>query len=289
MYLKLFLIFALNAIFNITYAQQPRYTPKKFLKALDTTEFKYVIPKKEGFSRTYISSGITIWDLDDDSTTFIKANDSAIICIEGNMKNNKRNGVFSFYLIDDYEHSKRYKVYEQTFKNDELDGQWRTYNLRGGLVSFKTFKNGLLSGLSRDFWIDGSTVMNETNYKEDELTYIEKSFFSNKNIKSEFSYRNGKLNGPCKKYYESGKIQEYVEFKDDNFHGTRKYFYENGQIWIEQTYLEGKSWSVVGNYTQDGIKRNPGTLNNGNGTIIFYNEDGSVRETQIFNKGVLVE
>jgi len=289
MYLKIILTFTLIVNSIAIIAQQPRYTPKEFVKNIDTTEFKYINSQANGVCRTYILASITIWDLDDDSTTYITGNDSALICIEGQMKNSKREGVFNYYLIDKYDHSKNYKVYEQTFQDDKLNGQWRTFNLRGGIVNFKTFKNNFLTGAAKEFWIDGKTILKETFYSEDELTYVEKTFYTNKNIKSEFSYKNEKLNGPCKKYYENGVIQEYVEFKDNEIHGTRRYYYENGQVWIEQTYLNGKSWEVVSNYTQNGIKRNPGSLKNGNGTIIFYNEDGSIRETQVFQNGILKE
>jgi antitoxin component YwqK of YwqJK toxin-antitoxin module len=41
----------------------------------------------------------------------------------------------------------------------------------------------------------------------------------------------------------------------------------------------------VANYTEDGQKRDAGTLRNGNGTIIFYDEDGTVREVREYVNG----
>ena len=41
----------------------------------------------------------------------------------------------------------------------------------------------------------------------------------------------------------------------------------------------GKPWNAIANYTAGGQKRDPGTLKNGNGTILLYDDDGSVRET----------
>ena len=253
---------------------------------LDTSEFKYVIPNSNGFQRTYILTRATYYDLDDDSTTYMKFTDSVLICIEGVMKNKKREGVFTFSLFDIIDHSKKYKIWEQTFKNDELNGPWRHFTLRGGLVSIDTYKKGNLNH-SRTYWIDGKSLLEEADYSKDQLTYFFKNYYENQKIKSELSYMNGKLNGVCKKYYDNGKIQEYAEFKDDVFDGIRKYYYDSGQLWIEQTYKEGKYMDVIANYTRDGIKRDPGTLKKGYGTIIYYNEDGSVRETETIINGVL--
>jgi antitoxin component YwqK of YwqJK toxin-antitoxin module len=50
-------------------------------------------------------------------------------------------------------------------------------------------------------------------------------------------------------------------------------------------YKNGKSWKVISNFDNKGNKRNPGTLNNGNGTLILYNEDGSIRETLTYKNG----
>ena len=101
----------------------------------------------------------------------------------------------------------------------------------------------------------------------------------------EVPYENGKITGVGKKYYESGGLKEVAEFRDAKFHGLRKYYYPNGQLWIEQIYKEGKSWTVVANYTESGQKRDAGTLKNGNGTVIFYNEDGSVRDVLTYVDG----
>lgn len=287
--MKTIFIIAALLMGHYTYAQQPRYTEKHFVNSFDTIEFKYIRPQGDGFSRTFLLTSVTCYDLDDDSTTFLKTTDSVFLCIEGYRKGNKREGVYTFYLIDKDDHTKRYRLWEQTFKNDKLDGQWRTYTLRGTLFSIRTFSNNLLIGLSQNYWIDGKTVLEEFVYQGDEQNYLYKDFYPNKNIQSEFIYKNGKLNGICKKYYPGGTIQEYAEFKDGAFHGTRRYYYDNGQVWIEQNYKDGKYWEVVANYTKEGKKRDAGTLKNGNGTVIYYDEDGSIRETETLRNGEVVK
>jgi antitoxin component YwqK of YwqJK toxin-antitoxin module len=267
------------------FAQQPRYTQKHFMKAPDTKAFPVLNPKN-GKTKSYILTSFTYWDIDDDSTTFVIITDSVFIRIEGQAVNGKREGTFSFYLIDSADHNIRYKVYEQEFKNDLIHGQFKSFALSGGLVKSQTYEAGVEHGLMKEYWLDGKTVTMESMISKTDGVVNEKHFNLDGLVIGDFSYSSGKLNGPSKKYYPSGKIQEYAEFKEDAFHGIRRYYYENGQVWIEQTYKDGKNWSVEGNYTITGVRRNPGTLKDGNGTVIFYDEDGKVRETQTFVNGI---
>jgi len=269
----------------IVLGQQPKYTFKKFVSTFDTTEFKPVIPKKDGPLKTYITADVQILDIDDDNTTYVLGNVTALLCFEGQYINQSRDGMFNVYVIDSLDHSKRFRIWQQTYSNDKLNGQWLTYTLKGTLANFQTFKNDSLHGLSRHFWIDSKTIVEETEYFNGQNKRIQKTFHKDGKPEAEIPYENGKISGTGKKYYKDGTLMEVAQFKDGEFNGVRKYYYPNGQLWIEQIYKEGKSWTVVANYTEKGQKRDGGTLKNGNGTIIFYNEDGSVRETIIYMNG----
>ena len=272
-------------LFSALFAQQPRYTFKKFVSVDDTTDFKRVYPVKTGVQKTFIPAHPDIWDIDDDSTTYMRGGAHTLLFFEGPLKNSKREGLFSIYVVDSTDHSKRYKIWEQTYSNDKLNGQWRTYTLHGTLVSFLTFKNDSMDGVSRNFWIDGKTIMDEKEYFNGRSKFIERDYYPNGKIKGETPYLNDSISGIAKRYYETGIMQEYAEFKNGSFDGVRKYFYPNGQVWIEQIYKAGKSWTVVANYTEKGQRRDAGSLRDGNGTIIFYDEDGTVRETRSYING----
>ena len=126
----LLIIIILINISTQALTQEPKYTKKYFVSHHDTTEFKPIVPKKDGFVRTFIIADALIWDTDDNNTTHVTGNAlHALICIEGEFKNSKRNGVFLFHVIDSFDHSKRYKIWEQTFVNDKLNGEWKTFNL----------------------------------------------------------------------------------------------------------------------------------------------------------------
>ena len=285
MKLRLLLSGAILFLSHCCFGQQPKYTVKHFAAIDDTSEFKRIDPKKEGFVRAFVSAHPEVLDIDDDNTTFVKIETPALLCFEGKGKNGKKQGVYNVYLIDSIDHSKRYKIWEQSYVDGQLNGQWKTYTLNGVLASIKTYKKDSLNGISRDYWIDGKTIMDEVEYFNGHNRYLVRNFYKNGKVKSEIPYHGGKLNGLAKKYYEDGAIQETVECKDDNFSGTRKYFYPNGQLWIEETYKNGKNWNIVASYTEKGNKRDAGTLHNGIGTIIYYNEDGTIRETVEFKNG----
>jgi|SRR5580693_2521284 antitoxin component YwqK of YwqJK toxin-antitoxin module len=123
----------------------------------------------------------------------------ALLCFEGQLKDNKKEGVFNIYLIDSSDHSKRYRIWEQMYSDGKLNGQWRTYTLRGTLVNFQTFKNDSLNGITRNFWIDGKKIMDETEYFNGHNVYILKPFYDNGKVKTEIPYADGKINGIAKK------------------------------------------------------------------------------------------
>ena len=281
----LILLFIIALSFS-GYTQQPHYTQKYLVSYLDTVLFKPIVPKGNGLVRSFITANPEVWDTDDNNTTYIKSGTKALICIEGLYKNDKREGLFSFYLIDSFDHSKRYKIWEQDFINNQLNGKWKTFTLKGTIVRYQTFKNDSLNGVARDYWIDGKKIMDEREYFNGRNKFIIRKYYETGSVKQETMIENGILNGPAKEFYEDGKIMEEVYFKNGEYDKTRKYYFPNGQLWIEQEYKNGLRWNVIANYDEKGNKRNAGTLKNGNGTVILYNEDGTVSETLTYKNGI---
>ena len=246
-----------------SFGQQPNYMPRKFVRAEDPTEFIEVKPAAHsGFIRSYLAEAVQIYDLDADSTTYMMNRQQALLCIEGQVKNDKRDGLFTSYLIDAADHSKRYKIWEQSFIDNKLNGQWRIYSVRGGLVRVQTYKNDSLNGISRTYWIDGKGIMDEKEYF------------------------NGQNKFMVRTYSKDGKPEKEVTMEKGVKNGVSKYYYPSGQLWMEEVFKGGKEWEVRGSFTAKGQRRKMGTLKNGNGTVIFYNEDGTVRETKTFVGGV---
>ncbi|TCZ73630.1 toxin-antitoxin system YwqK family antitoxin [Flaviaesturariibacter aridisoli] len=286
----------------------PRYTPKHFVRRYDSLAFPR-LRATDGPVRTYLELAPDIWDVDDDNSTHIRGGArQALVQVDGTMRNNKREGVFTFSLIDSADHSKRFKIWEQEFAGDKLNGQYRTYNLKGTLVETQTMRNDSLDGVGRSYWIDGKLVMSETEYFGGRAHYVRRdlnpdgkpareseyrdgdlvrvrTFHPNGAPEQETPLRNGVPNGTGRRWYDSGKPMEEVTLVNGQFHGIRRYFYPNGQLWIEEEYRNGLHWNILGNWDAQGKRRDAGTLKGGNGTVKLYHEDGSLRETTTYVNG----
>lgn len=286
-----FYFLLLSALLNLifSYAQQPHYKPKPLVSEDNPKEFVVIAPKKDGLMRTYLLISPEIWDVDDDNTTYIRGGQKALVCIEGPSRNGKQQGVFTAYVMAKDDHAKRYKIWEQNYANGQLNGEWKTFGLHGKLVRKETYKNDSLSGIARDYWIDGQTVMEERVYENGRSKFLQRQFGPNGKVAEETTIANGFPNGPAKKYYEDGTLQDEVTLLNGLPNGLRRYYYPSGKVWIETEMKRGKPWTVIANYTEAGQMRDAGTLKDGNGTLIFYNQDGSVRETAIYKNGEPVQ
>ena len=290
MTVKIFFIsFILTIFSSIVFGQQPKWTQKHFVSFFDTSAFKITNPENDGLLRTYILTQPQIVDIDDDSTTYIKGSVTALLCFEGQKINHKRNGIFNVYLIDSTDHSKRYKIWQQEYLNDKLNGKWKVFTLHGTIAGYQTFKNDSLNGPAIDYWIDGKSITEERIYFNGKSKYIQKDYFENGKVEDETTYTNDIPNGLTKEYYSTGILKREVVLENGIQNGMFKYYYPSGKIWIEEEMKNGLTWSVIANYMQNGKIRNAGTLKDGDGTIIFYNDDGSIRETATYKNGIKID
>ncbi|UYQ94947.1 toxin-antitoxin system YwqK family antitoxin [Chitinophaga horti] len=284
--MKFRLLFVFAGLTLTASAQRaPKYTPKHFVTKADATTFKPTGPLKNGTTKSYIETRIAYFDVDDNNTTAIKGGGNALVYFESEVKGGKRNGITRQYLIDSLDHQKLYLLAEQTYKNDKLNGTWKYYNLKGTVVRLQTFKDDSLHGLSRDYWIDGVKVMNEFEFFNGRGKYIERGFHKNGNVSEEVTFINGIQEGEMKIYYETGVLQDQFNVKNGKRDGLRTYYYPNGKPWIQVIFKDGNQWTVVANYDSKGNKRNAGTLKDGDGTLIMYDDDTTVRETVTFKGG----
>lgn len=284
---QFYLVFFITVSFLTTYAQQPDYTKKNLVPLPDTTKFIDSVPTKDGFSRKYLAISPILFDVDDNNTTRIKIMGETLVCVEGPMRNGLKTGLFTFYVIDSIDNKKRYKIWEQDFVSDKLNGQWKTFDLSGRLVRYFTFNNDSLHGMVKEYWIDG-TVVGEQEFFNGSQNFHAKQFSREGVIEKEISIVNGVPHGIAKEYYPNGKLKEMSTFKNGELDGIRTYYYPTGRTWSEYEHRNGKTWTIVANYDEKGKKRDAGTLKNGNGTIKYYNDDGTLRETVLFKDGVEV-
>lgn len=271
-------------------SQQLKYTPKSFVTYIDTVEFKPDKKIANGLYKTYIhpQSYINLWDTDEANTTHVQGFCGCLLYIESEYKNNKKSGITTTYLIDSLDHKKRYKISEQSYLNDKLNGEWKTFNLRGILVKFETYKEDSLHGISRVYRVDGKGILEELEYFNGTKNFIVREYDKENFLTAEATYENGILNGRFRRFYRNGVLKEELNAKNGTFEGVGKYYYSNGQLWTERIYKDGEIWSVLSNYDSNGKPREGGNLKNGNGTLFLYNEDGRLREVITYINGKVI-
>lgn len=262
------------AIFTwvFTVNAQREYIAKALVTSRDTIEFKN--SRTSTAISVYGLADIRVYDVHATKLGHITNDMKCLLNVTGPLVNGKKDGTFITYVIDSADHSKRYKVFEQEYKQGVLEGEWRTFNLQGTRVVTKNFKNDKLS-LTREYWTDGKTITYEKEHLDGNRDYIERYFFTNNKIKEEKHWVDNKLNGITMFFSEDGSIKKEESFKDHKLDGLCRYFYPGGKLSQEIIYKEGKEWTIISSYTPDGKPREKGTLKDGNGTLYKYKEDGS--------------
>lgn len=273
-------------IFKNTFSQDISNWQTRFQKDYDTSKFIPHIVANE-WSYSYIQATPTLWYTVDSSDLFQKFADSFLIKVEGQMKDGKRQGVFIYSLIEKSNPKKLLKLYEQTFKDEELSGIWKSYSLDGKLVLSNNFVNGKQIGLQQTYRADGKTLLTETEIIS-EARSITREFYRSGKLMTETPNLRGKPHGIGRKYYENGNLEDYVEFKFGEMDGNRRYYHANGQLWVEEQYVLDRPWNMITNYDKNGKQRDGGTLKDGTGTMIFYNEDNTIRQIIKYKNGIEV-
>ncbi len=279
--MKNYLLLLATLLCQLTMAQQPNYTPKTYLSDGEPDILAKELSIENGQSTRFFSASVEILDVDDDRTTHVKTKANLLLCQVGDFSTSTKEGKYDTYAF--LESGPRpFKIWEQSFVDDELDGTWKVFNVEGTLVSVSTYEQNKLV-MSRNYQTDGKTTSNEITYAGNKV--VEKEYGANGRLTQERPYENGKLNGTGFRYYPDGTVMEKVEFTDGEFNGIYAYYHPNGQAWVEITYKKGMPWEALGNYLASGAKRDGGTLKKGTGTLIYYHENGKVNEVHEYKDG----
>ena len=251
----------------------------------DSTVFKNIIPGKNGFTRVYQVADPDVSFVSSTSKTRIPLPGSVLFYEEGNLVNGQRTGLFTTYVTDYNDHHKKYKIHEQNFKNNLLDGHWKAFDLGGTLKFDMMFTNGRQSGFSMYYGPDGKTITETCQYSNDSVAVMTK--FENGKKQQVQTMVNGIKNGSGTVYYPNGSIMSTATFLNGQFNDTLKYYYPNGVLWTEEIFKNGLDWTVLNNFDSTGKPRDAGTLRDGNGTRVLYTEEGEVRQVVTYLKGLV--
>lgn len=267
-----------------------KYTRKSFLVKEDTIKFKNILTTNQGLTKVYETISLGFFDLDDSKKYVVNVTQELLACIEGNYVNNKRAGIFIHSIMDSLNPQIRYKVWEQNYKNGKKHGMSKAYTLQGKIAAQYEYKEDSLVGKSILFAADGKNMVEEIIYDILPGKYTVRKYndTSGKLIREE-KYEKYELNGKARDFYSSGQVEMEEFYIDGKLNGTRRHFYPSGARWNEVEYRNGKTWTALGAYLENGKPIYPGTLINGTGVLHIYNKYGELQESYMFMKGEFVK
>lgn len=193
----------------------------------------------------------------------------------------------------------------------------RTYFESGQIRILSSYKNGKRHGIAKIYNKRG-VLLSRQDYKNDSRKGVFKTYRENGKLKSKGRYLEGKEFGTWKYYYENGNLQSLNVYKSSSeivlaiFYyenkstkaigsfderieprkgigrrvGKWKFYHSNGQLNIVHFYDNGKLMGISENYSENGIIRDGGTIEKGNGTVIFYNSKGEIEKIVEYNNGI---
>ncbi len=210
---------------------------------------------------------------------------------EGNYKDNRREGLWVDYMLED-KTFKKIKYLEILYEGGKRNGKCSIYYSDGTVAEEVNFQADTVIGLHKGYYHDGKLfceVKSIFQSKKDSIVADGKEFYRNGALKSQVTTLNGDYNGRLQKYYESGKLMESCYFKKGRKDSVYKYYYENGQLWTEKHYQNGLLMEVVSNFDEHGNTREKGTLINGTGTVILYDMKGKEYMVETYENGKFIK
>ena len=220
---------------------------------------------------------------------------------KGEIKEGKQTGLWKFYhsngklaevshwnnnVIDGsitvfYESGK--KAGEGNFKDGKQDGLTMEWHENGHKKLKSYFKDGKRNGLLTS-WHDNGQIEEQGTFLNGNLHGLTKQWKKNGDLLGEFNSKYGNKHGNCTHYYSNGTKEWVHNYKDGKQDGSSSQWYPSGSKRRESVWKDGKiiSCSV---WKPNGEKCNYTKLENGDGVVVDYNEEGQVVAKSHFKNG----
>lgn len=161
--------------------------------------------------------------------------DTKVLRYEGNFKNGKEVGVFTYYA------NAPKKIISATRKFDEKGNAYTTFfNEKGQKVSEGNVLDKKRQGVWKYYHKNATTVMCTENYESDKLEGSRKVFFTDGKLAEEVQYKNGLKDGISKIYSKAGTLKEEALYVEGLMQGSYKVFADNGVVIIDGQYKKDK-------------------------------------------------
>lgn len=168
------------------------------------------------------------------------------------------------------------------------DGEWIFFYESGELKEIGKYNNqGLEIGEWKEFYKNGKLKYYRLYIKRGVGTVP---------TKIKYYYPNGILRiddksfttGEWTEYYENGIIKTKGNNKNGVPNGKWERYYDNGQLSQSFSRNNNKIINIFSCFDKNGNKLDKGTLKDGNGTIIMYDENGNITKTHELKNGNIV-
>ena len=196
--------------------------------------------------------------------------------------------------------------FKGSYLNGKLHGNSLRYFSNGKLSIDANYSNGILNGIYQGYFESGS-IREKTPYVNGKISGTVEYYHPNGKILGRDIFRNGDFirpedyfdengtsilsngSGIHLQYYTNGKIITKISYLDYCRNGKAQWYYTNGQLRQEATYKYseahkpfGLRWEILSSFDESGESREKGTLKEGNGTWISY-ENGKKVVTEYLN------
>lgn len=179
-------------------------------------------------------------------------------------------------------------LYEGEFKNDKPLGTFKYYYPNDSVKAIMNFKLEGKIAYSKLFHMNGKR-MGEGKYINEEKDSVWLFFDEAGILISKDNYKLGKKNGSSIVYLPDGNIAEERLFKDNLMNGPFKQYFGPGKVRAIGKYINGELDGKCTHYYPNGVEVAVGfyVLGKKNGPWIYRNENGAVKEKELFKNGVL--
>ncbi len=160
---------------------------------------------------------------------------------EGLYEENNRVGEWKWYAENG-------ELAKHAFYNQmgEADGSWAYFHDDGTKRRIESFKDGKRHGLTDYYSNDGTQLLENFSFKDDQLDGEVIRWFPLKENQTEplrqnhSTYLKGKRHGVATEWYEDGQIRNKVEFKNGNRHGRTQRWDTDGNIELDLLFEGGE-------------------------------------------------
>ncbi|MCP4521907.1 MAG: hypothetical protein GY827_09510 [Cytophagales bacterium] len=160
------------------------------------------------------------------------------------------------------------------------DGSW--------IEGFRKAKEGCHdTGTWKGFYAD-SSIRSVGQYIDGFQEGIWIFYHQNGNVEQEGNYLKGRQVGIWKNYYDNKALYSKLIFENESNSFKVVYFHKNGQLNFKILYKNQKPYSILASFDKDGNERSMGSLEEGTGTYLIY-EENKVVETYYYENGDLIK